>query len=262
MISPTTTPSSASARAMNVGVLRFPGSNCDDDARHAFADVLGATVRLIWHLDTDLGDGRGDDLGSALGALDAVVLPGGFAYGDYLRSGALAALSPIMTAVEGFADDGGLVLGICNGFQVLTEGRMLPGQLARNTSLSFRCHDVHLRVERDDLPFTSQYRRGQVLRMPIAHNEGRYHADARTLARLEEEGRVVFRYTDANGEVTPTANVNGSCNAIAGITNERGNVLGMMPHPERAVEPLLGYEDGLGLLRGMLVHAEGRRSNA
>ncbi len=234
---------------ITVAVLRFPGSNCDDDARHAFEDVLGATVRMVWHGE------------SGLDGIDIVVLPGGFAYGDYLRSGALAALSPIMAAVRAFADAGGPVLGICNGFQVLTEAGLLPGQLARNTGLNFVCRDVHLRVERDDLPFTTEYRSGQVLRLPIAHNEGCYYADDETLARLEGEGRVVFRYVDALGQVSEDANFNGSRNAIAGIVNERGNVLGMMPHPERAVERLLGYEDGVGLLRSTLAAIAEPRPN-
>lgn len=233
-------PAQYRAVPLTVGVVRFPGSNCDDDARYAFAEVLGAPTRFLWHRERDLA------------GVDLVVLPGGFAYGDYLRSGALAAMSPIMDEVAAFARAGGRVLGICNGFQVLTEAGLLPGQLARNTSLNFRCHDVHLRVERDDLAFTSAYRRHQVLRMPIAHNEGRYYADDETLARLEGEGRVALRYVDADGSLSPDANVNGSRNAIAGIVNEGGNVMGMMPHPERALEPLLGSVDGLGLLRSSL----------
>ncbi len=227
---------------MTIAVVRFPGSNCDDDARHAFEFVLGSPVRFVWHRD------------SSLGRADAVVLPGGFSYGDYLRGGALAALSPVMDAVRDFARRGGPVLGICNGWQILTEAGLLPGQLARNPSLHFLCRDVHLRVERDDLLFTSRFERGQVLRLPIAHNEGRFYVDDATLERLEGDGRVVFRYVDAQGHATPEANANGSVNAIAGVVNERGNVLGMMPHPERAVEPLLGSVDGAELLRGMLEH--------
>jgi phosphoribosylformylglycinamidine synthase len=227
---------------MTIAVVRFPGSNCDDDARHAFEFVLGAPVRFVWHRDTSLG------------RADAVVLPGGFSFGDYLRGGALAALSPVMAAVRDFAGRGGPVLGICNGWQILTEAGLLPGQLARNPSLHFLCQDVHLRVERDDLAFTRRFERGQVLRIPIAHNEGRFYVDDATLEELEGEGRVVFRYVDEQGRQTPESNVNGSVNAIAGVVNVRGNVLGMMPHPERAVEPLLGSSDGAELLGGMLEH--------
>jgi phosphoribosylformylglycinamidine synthase len=227
---------------MTIAVVRFPGSNCDDDARHAFEFVLGAPVRFVWHRDTSLG------------RVDAVVLPGGFSFGDYLRGGALAALSPVMEAVRAFARQGGPVLGICNGWQILTEAGLLPGQLARNPSLHFLCQDVHLRVERNDLLFTRRFARGQVLRLPIAHNEGRFYVDDATLERLEGDGRVVFRYVDAQGGATPGANANGSVHAIAGVVNEGGNVLGMMPHPERAVEPLLGSADGAELLRGMLEH--------
>ncbi|HZJ08925.1 MAG TPA: phosphoribosylformylglycinamidine synthase subunit PurQ [Trueperaceae bacterium] len=224
---------------MSIAVVSFPGSNCDDDARHAFEAVLGVDVRMVWHDET------------ALPGVDAVVIPGGFSFGDYLRSGALAALSPVMTAVAAFASRGGPVLGICNGFQILTEARLLPGQLARNRSLAFQCRDVHLRTEVSREPFTSRLEPGQVLRLPIAHNEGSYYADDATLERLEGEGRVVFRYCDASGAVASSANVNGSANAIAGIVNEQGNVLGMMPHPERAVEGLLGYGDGLGVLASL-----------
>jgi phosphoribosylformylglycinamidine synthase len=227
---------------MTIAVVRFPGSNCDDDARHAFEFVLGAPVRFVWHRDTSVGRS------------DAVVLPGGFSFGDYLRGGALAALSPVMEAVRDFAGRGGPVLGICNGWQILTEAGLLPGQLARNPSLHFLCQDVHLRVERDDLSFTRRFERGQVLRIPIAHNEGRFYVDDVTLEELEGEGRVVFRYVDEQGRQTPEANVNGSVHAIAGVVNDGGNVLGMMPHPERAVEPLLGSSDGAELLRGMLEH--------
>jgi len=235
---------------MNIAVITFPGSNCDDDARHALADVLGANVNLVWHTAHDL---RGPDAAG----VDAVVIPGGFSFGDYLRSGALAAQSPVMDAVRSFADVGGPVLGICNGFQILTEAGLLPGQLARNPSLHFQCRDVHLRVERTDLPFTHGATVGQILRLPIAHNEGAYYADDATLERLEGEGRVVLRYVDARGELSPAANVNGSRNAIAGIVNERGNVLGMMPHPERAVEPLLGSADGRVILGSLLATLAG-----
>lgn len=227
---------------MSIAVVTFPGSNCDDDARHAFETVLGVEVALVWHAET------------ALPKVDAVVIPGGFSFGDYLRSGALAALSPVMSAVTSFAARGGPVLGICNGFQILTETGLLPGQLARNRSLSFQCRDVYLRTELNSEPFTSRLDPGAVLRLPIAHNEGSYYADDAVLERLEGEGRVAFRYCDAKGAVTPESNVNGSANCIAGIVNERGNVLGMMPHPERAVEAILGYRDGLEVL-GSLVDA-------
>ena len=230
---------------MTIAVVRFPGSNCDDDARHAFEFVLGAPVRYVWHRE------------SSLGRVDAVVLPGGFSFGDYLRGGALAALSPVMEAVRAFADRGGPVLGICNGWQILTEAGLLPGQLARNPSLHFLCQDVSLRVERDDLMFTRRFTSGQLLRLPIAHNEGRFYADDATVERLEGEGRVVFRYVDDQGRRSAEGNVNGSLNAIAGVVNERGNVLGMMPHPERAVEPLLGSTDGAELLGGLLEHLHG-----
>lgn len=225
---------------MSIAVVTFPGSNCDDDARHAFEGVLGVPVTMVWHDAAELPK------------VDAVVIPGGFSFGDYLRSGALAALSPVMRAVARFAEGGGPVLGICNGFQILTEAGLLPGQLARNRTLSFQCRDVHLRTETSRAPFTSRLAVGEVLRLPIAHNEGSYYASAETLARLEEEGRVVFRYCDARGEISDAANVNGSANAIAGIVNERGNVLGMMPHPERATEQLLGYADGRGVLASLV----------
>ena len=224
---------------MNVSIVRFPGSNCDDDTRYAF-ESLGITVRMLWHLEEHLGDA------------DAVVLPGGFSYGDYLRSGAVAAKSPIMTAVKAFAERGGPVLGICNGFQILTEAGLLPGALTRNPGLHFVCKGVYLRVERSDTRFTSKYEESEVLRVPVAHNEGRYYADMATLARLEQQNRVVFRYCTAEGEIDEAASPNGSLNNIAGILNERGNVLGMMPHPERAADALLGSEDGLPLFRSLL----------
>ena len=194
---------------------------------------------MIWHRET------------ALGTVDAVLIPGGFSYGDYLRSGALAALSPIMAEVKSFADRGGPVLGICNGFQILTEAGLLPGALMRNPALHFKCQDIHLRVERNDTLFTSSYEPEQVLRLPIAHNEGRYYADAEMLRGLEQNHQIVFRYCDAFGQVNDAANPNESLHAVAGIVNERGNVLGMMPHPERAVETLLGSVDGLGLFRSL-----------
>jgi phosphoribosylformylglycinamidine synthase subunit PurQ / glutaminase len=218
----------------SLAVLRFPGSNCDDDARHALERATGAQVDFVWHTETDLGGAGG------------VVVPGGFSYGDYLRSGALAAQSPVMRSVRAFAERGGPVLGICNGFQVLTEAGLLPGALARNEGLAFVCRTVAVRVERDDLPLLGGLRRGQVLRLPVAHHDGRYVADAATLAALEAAGRVVLRYLPADAA---GGNPNGAMHDVAGIVNERGNVMGMMPHPERAAEALLGGEDGLPLLR-------------
>jgi phosphoribosylformylglycinamidine synthase I len=211
---------------VKVAVVRFPGSNCDADAWHAARDA-GHAVDYVWHRSTDLG------------GADLVVLPGGFAYGDYLRAGAIARFSPVMRAVEAHARAGGLVLGICNGFQVLCEAGILPGALARNAALSFVCRWVPVRVEATDTVFTARYRRGEVLRVPVAHGEGRYVADAATLDRLEREGRVVFRYAGDNP--------NGAERDIAGITNEGRNVVGMMPHPERAAEALLGSADGAPL---------------
>ena len=222
-----------------IAIIRFPGSNCDDDARYAL-EQLGARVRMVWHLEDYLGDA------------DAVVIPGGFSYGDYLRSGAVASLSPIMAAVKAFAERGGPVLGICNGFQILTEAGLLPGTLTRNPALHFVCKSVHLRVERTDTLFTRNYEGSGVLSVPVAHNEGRYYADMETLAGLERDNRVIFRYCTPSGEVDEAASPNGSLNNIAGIINARGNVLGMMPHPERAADALLGSEDGLPLFRSFL----------
>lgn len=227
---------------MTIAIITFPGSNCDQDARYALQDELGASVRMVWHTETSLS------------GVEAVIVPGGFSYGDYLRSGALAAHSPVMGSVKRFAAAGGPVLGICNGFQILTEAGLLPGQLARNPGLTFQCRDVHLRVESSRAPFSSRAVVGEVLRLPIAHNEGSYFVDAVTLERLEAEGRVLLRYCDPTGAVTPEANYNGSLNNIAGIINESGNVVGMMPHPERAVSALLGSVDGIKVL-GSLVDA-------
>jgi len=238
-------PASNRQHAMSIAIVTFPGSNCDADARHALEAVLGETVTMVWHTE----DG--------ISGADAIVIPGGFSFGDYLRSGALAAHSPVMAAVRDFAARGGPVLGICNGFQILTESGLLPGQLARNPSLTFQCHYVTVRVERAAAPFTARSFVGDVLRMPIAHNEGSYYADDATLEALEGDGRVVLRYCDEEGALTAAANVNGSRNAIAGIVNARGNVMGMMPHPERAVEDLLGSVDGVKLL-GSLVDATRR----
>lgn len=225
---------------MRFGVVVFPGSNCDQDCYHAVRDVLGEECDYIWHKDTSLK------------GFDAVILPGGFSYGDYLRCGALARFSPIMEEVYGFAEKGGLVIGICNGFQILLEAGMLPGAMLSNDNLEFRCGWVYLKVENANTPFTRLYRRGEIIRMPIAHHEGNYFADPDTLAALESSGRVVFRYVDAQGQATKGANPNGAMNNIAGIVNERGNVLGLMPHPERCCEKLLGGEDGLRVFGSML----------
>jgi phosphoribosylformylglycinamidine synthase len=225
---------------MKFGIVTFPGSNCDYDAYHAVIDQLGEPAVYLWHKARDLE------------GVDVVILPGGFSYGDYLRAGAIARFSPIMHEVASHARRGGPVIGICNGFQILCEAHLLPGALMRNSGLKFVSKPVRLRVENTDTLFTHRYEAGQVLRMPIAHGEGRYVADRATLERLEDEGRVVFRYVDAHGEPTTEANPNGSLHAIAGIVSAEGNVLGMMPHPERAVEPLLGSVDGLGIFHSVL----------
>jgi phosphoribosylformylglycinamidine synthase subunit PurQ / glutaminase len=217
---------------MKVGVVVFPGSNCDHDTYHVLKHVVGQDARFVWHKDGDLG------------GLDAVVLPGGFSYGDYLRTGAIARFSPVMKAVQEFARRGGPVLGICNGFQILQEAGLLPGAMLRNQHVKFLSVPVHVRVERDDTIATAGVPRGTVLTMPIAHGEGNFFADPEEVARLEGEGQVVFRYTDAGGAVTDEGNVNGSVHAIAGICNRERNVVGLMPHPERASEPELGSADG------------------
>ena len=224
---------------MKVAVITFPGSNCDYDLYKA-AQQVGGDASFIWHRERGL-DGY-----------DAVLLPGGFSYGDYLRAGAIARMSPIMEDVIAFANAGGPVLGICNGFQILCESGLLPGALMHNNSLKFESKDVLLRVERADTMFTADYESGQILRIPIAHGEGNYEADKETLEALEADGRVVFRYVNAAGETSDDANPNGSWHNIAGITNEAGNVLGMMPHPERAMEELLGSTDGVALFTSMV----------
>ncbi len=230
---------------MKAGIVRFPGSNCDSDVYRAVTEGLGEEAVYLWHKSHDL---QGSDL---------VVLPGGFSYGDYLRAGAIARFSPIMAEVIEFARGGGLTLGICNGFQVLCEAHLLPGALVRNRSLRFRCHDVRLRVETDDTPFTSAYEPGRILRVPIAHGEGQYVADEETLDRLEADGRVVFRYVDATGAATDAANPNGSVRSIAGIVNEERNILGLMPHPERVSLEYLGNTDGLGVFESLRDHLAG-----
>lgn len=225
---------------MKAGIVRFPGSNCDEDAFHAVADILGQEAVYLWHKDHDLQ------------GVDLVILPGGFSYGDYLRAGAIARFSPIMKEVVQHANRGGLVLGICNGFQIACEAGLLPGALLRNDTLRFVSAPVTLRVESIATRFTSQYHLGQQIRIPVAHGDGRYTADGDVLARLEGEGHVVFRYVDANGEPTGEANPNGSLRNIAGIVSEAGNVLGMMPHPERAMEAALGSTDGLPLFTSIV----------
>ena len=217
---------------MNFAVLQFPASNCDQDAVHALRNVMGHSARLVWHKETSLGDA------------DAVIVPGGFSYGDYLRTGAIARFSPIMQAVQNFAAQGGTVLGICNGFQILCEAGLLPGALIRNRSLQFRCEHVFLQTVNRNTNFTTNIPAGKLLRIPIAHGEGCYFADPDQLKNLETSGRVLWRYVNEKGEATEIANPNGSLQNIAGIMNERGNVAGLMPHPERAIEPLLGSEDG------------------
>ncbi len=229
---------------MKFGVVRFPGSNCDDDVYHAIGAVLGQPVEFIWHQSEDLA-------GS-----DAIVLPGGFAFGDYLRTGAIARFSPVMRSVERFAHSGGLVLGICNGFQILLEAGLLPGAMMRNKALRFLCRQVHIRVESTDMPFTSAARPGQVLKMPIAHMDGNYFCDPATLAELELNNQIIFHYVHPDGrpatEHDPEANPNGSLAAIAGISNRDRNVIGLMPHPDRAVESPLGSADGLVIFRSMV----------
>jgi len=225
---------------LKFAVVVFPGSNCDSDAQWAASHVLGQSAELVWHKDTSLH------------GADVVVLPGGFAHGDYLRTGAMARFSPIMPAVQAFAAAGGPVIGICNGFQILLEAGLLPGAMLRNRGLKYRCEHVHIRVERTDTPFTCGARQGQVLRIPIGHGEGNYYAPPEVLQALEANGQVVFRYTNAEGVVTDEANPNGSVNAIAGICNPARNVVGMMPHPERACEPLLGSTDGLVVLKSVV----------
>ncbi|WP_457651135.1 phosphoribosylformylglycinamidine synthase subunit PurQ [Rhodocaloribacter sp.] len=228
--------------SITFGVIVFPGSNCDHDAYHVAKHVAGQQTRFIWHKEARLGD------------VDVVIVPGGFSYGDYLRAGAIARFSPVMKDVVRFAREGGLVMGICNGFQILCESGLLPGALMRNESLRFVCKDVHLRAENAATPFTNALAPGQVVAIPIAHGEGNYYASADVLDRLEANGQVVFRYCDAAGRVTPEANPNGSARGIAGIVNEGRNVLGMMPHPERCAEAVLGNEDGALIFRSILRH--------
>ena len=225
---------------MKFGVIVFPGSNCDRDIATVTAGLLDAPTRMVWHQDTDIDD------------IDVIVIPGGFSYGDYLRCGAIAQFSPVMNSVIEHAKQGKYVLGICNGFQILTEVGLLPGALIRNRDLHFICDRVPLKIERNDLIWTSDYASGQVITLPIAHGEGRYYADAEVLKALEDNDRVLFRYCNSSGEVNEASNPNGSIDNIAGIVNPRGNVLGMMPHPERASDGSIGSQAGLAIFKGLL----------
>lgn len=225
---------------MNFAVLQFPGSNCDQDCVHVLKNVLGHSARLLWHKE------------KSLGATDAVIVPGGFSYGDYLRTGAIARFSPVMQAVQEFAAQGGLVLGICNGFQILCEAALLPGALVRNRSLQFRCEHVYLKTATTDSPFTNRVPADKLLRIPVAHGEGCFYADPDTIARLEANRQILWLYCDAKGELTERANPNGSVKNIAGVCNERRNVAGLMPHPERASEAILNGEDGRLIFESMI----------
>lgn len=225
---------------LSVGVIQFPGSNCDHDALHAWGDVAGQDAKLIWHKDTSLQN------------VDVVFLPGGFSYGDYLRCGAIARFSPIMKEVLAFADKGGIVIGVCNGFQILLECGLLPGVMLRNQSLKFVCKFVHLHVSTNETIFTSDYQKNQVIKIPVAHGEGNYFTDPDTLKKLQDNGQIVFQYCDEHGLINSDSNPNGALLNIAGIVNEKGNVLGMMPHPERAVESLIGSADGFSLFQSII----------
>ncbi len=232
---------------MNIGVIVFPGSNCDHDCRYVFRDVLGQDVTMVWHKE------------SSLAGLDAVILPGGFSYGDYLRTGAIARFSPVMNAVKEFVAGGGLALGICNGFQVLLEAGLLPGVMLRNRSLHFICRETYVKVENAATPFTNGCRSGQVLKIPIAHADGNYYTDPVTLASFQANAQIILRYCTADGKVTPEACPNGSLDNIAGIRNAEGNVLGMMPHPERCAEAMLGNEDGRMIFESMIASFERKK---
>lgn len=231
---------------MNIGVVVFPGSNCDHDCQHVLKDVLGQVVTMVWHKE------------SSLAGLDAVILPGGFSYGDYLRTGAIARFSPVMQAVKQFALEGGLVLGICNGLQILLEAGLLPGAMLRNRSLHFICRETYVKVENAATPFTNRCKSGQVLKIPVAHADGNYYTDPVTLAGLQANAQVVFRYCTPDGKVIPEACPNGSLDNIAGIRNAEGNVLGLMPHPERCAEAMLGNEDGRAIFQSMIASWEGK----
>jgi phosphoribosylformylglycinamidine synthase len=229
-------------RKVKFGIVVFPGSNCDHDAYHVCKHVMQQDAQFLWHKEADL---KGSDV---------VILPGGFSYGDYLRCGAIARFAPVMQEVIRFANEGGTVLGICNGFQILVEAGLLPGVLLRNASLTFVCKFVHLRVENPNTRFTTQARHGEILRIPIAHGEGNYFTDPDTLHRLEYNKQIIFRYCNSEGEATAEANPNGSLANIAGVINEAGNVLGMMPHPERAADPLLRHTDGQKIFKSLIAH--------
>ncbi|WP_462272829.1 phosphoribosylformylglycinamidine synthase I [Methanohalophilus sp.] len=226
---------------MTVAIIQFGGSNCDNDVLHVLQDVLGIEAELVWYKEEKLDD------------YEAAVIPGGFSYGDYLRSGAIASRTPIMEAVRKLADEGKPVMGICNGFQILTESGLLDGALTTNSYPKFKCDWSYLRVENTNTPFTSMYEKGQIIRIPIAHKDGKYYHHNASLQQLEDNNQVVFRYVDENGNPTEAVNPNGSRNNIAGITNETGNVLGMMPHPERASETIIGSDDGLLMFKSMLI---------
>jgi phosphoribosylformylglycinamidine synthase len=232
---------------MNFAVLQFPASNCDQDSVHAIR-VLGHSSRLVWHKEPSLG------------GADAVIIPGGFSYGDYLRTGAIARFSPVMQAVRAFADNGGLVLGLCNGFQILCEAGMLPGALVRNRDLQFHCEQVFLKTNNFQTSFTNRIPDGKILKVPIAHGEGCYFADEATLETLKASRRILWQYCDVQGNLTETANPNGSLVNIAGISNERGNVAGLMPHPERASESILGSDDGQWIFKSVIAAFEARRA--
>ena len=225
---------------MKFGIVVFPGSNCDHDCYHVVKNVLGQEAEYIWHKETQIN------------GFDCLILPGGFSYGDYLRTGAIAKFSPVMKGVKEFADRGGLVIGICNGFQILVEAGLLPGVLLRNRDLKFICENRYLKVENSDIPFTRLYNKGEVVSIPIAHAEGNYFADDETLKRLQDNGQIVFRYCDADGNTTDDANPNGSLLNVAGVCNEKRNVLGMMPHPERCAEEIMGNTDGKRVFESLI----------
>jgi phosphoribosylformylglycinamidine synthase I len=231
---------------LRFGVVVFPGSNCDHDTFHVLKEVCGQDTFYLWHKDHDLNN------------VDCVILPGGFSYGDYLRSGAIAKFSPLMQELQEFAQKGGLVLGICNGFQVLLELELLPGAMLRNKNLKFLCEHVHLKIENDQTPFSILGHRNQVLSIPIAHFDGNYYASPATIEEIKTNNQIVFRYSDKEGRITEEANVNGSLENIAGLTNKQRNVLGMMPHPERASESLLGSEDGRIIFESIIHHLENK----
>lgn len=225
---------------MKFGVVVFPGSNCDHDCFHVVSKILGHEACYLWHKETDLK------------SVDCIILPGGFSYGDYLRSGAMAACSPIMETVKEFAGDGGLVIGICNGFQILVESGLLPGSLVRNRNLKFICRDVYMRIERTDTPFTCAFRPGEIIKIPIAHMDGHYYLDKKGTSQLVASEQILFRYCDPDGRIGDAWNPNGSVEHVAGIINKKGNVCGLMPHPERCSESLLGNRDGLKIFESMI----------